>query len=292
MIRFIKYRWINFIFSGVLGILSIIIIIIYGFNFGIEFKGGAAVEVISSQPFQEDTIREEAKKLNVQINSVQPQSRGAISIRSDNLDENTKNQLLSALKQKTGDITEISFQTIGPSFGRDATRRAIIAIGVAVIAIVAYISFAFRGVKHPFASWQMALSAIFALVHDTLLTLGFVAATGILFGWQLDSLIIVALLTLLGFSVHDTIVVFDRIRENLKILPESSIEKTIDFSINQTLARSIATSLTLFLVVISLTVLGSGTIRHFTATLAVGIFFGTYSSIFIASPLLIYWRKR
>lgn len=292
MIQFVKYRYINFIFSGALGVLSILAIWIWGFNYGIEFKGGAAVEVFSNNPLSADVVNEVAKTKEIQITSVQNQGGGVVSIRSDNLDENKKTELVKALDEKVGGVKENSFQTIGPSFGQDASRRAIWSVAIAVLAIVIYISYAFRGVKYPFTSWQMGLSAIIALVHDTLLTSGFVVVSGHWFGYQLDSLIIVALLTLLGFSVHDTIVVFDRIRENLRTMGTDNLNEVIDYSINQTLARSIATSMTLMLVILSLVALGGPTIRHFTLTLAVGVFFGTYSSIFVASPLLLYWHTK
>ena len=181
------------------------------------------------------------------------------------------------------------FESVGPSVGQEVTKSASIAVGAAALCIMLYITFAFRGVSH---ALRYGVSAIIAMLHDVAVVVGVEAILAHFLKWEVDSLFLTALLTVIGFSVHDTIVVFDRIRENLATYRRLPYETVVNHSIIQTLVRSINTQLTVMLTLLSLALFGGLTIRHFVVTLLVGVFSGTYSSIFNASPILVVWEKR
>jgi preprotein translocase subunit SecF len=197
------------------------------------------------------------------------------------------------LTAKLGNYTETSYDTVGPTISKDLISKSIIAVILASIGIIFYIAYAFRKVPKPLSSWKFGTSAVIALIHDLLITTGFVVVISHYVSWmQIDALFVTALLTIMGFSVHDTIVVYDRLRENFIKNPHQDIELTTEESVNQTLARSINTSMTVVIVLLSLFLLGGTTIRHFILTLIIGIFFGTYSSIFVAAAIVVQWHKK
>jgi preprotein translocase subunit SecF len=187
-------------------------------------------------------------------------------------------------------IEELRFDSVGPSIGEELKRKSVHAIIWVLIAIVLYIAWAFRKVSKPVASWKYGLVAIAALFHDVLITVGAFVVLGKFFGVEVNTPFVVAILTVLGYSVNDTIVVFDRIRENLP-RSEEDFESTVNTSVNQTITRSVNTSLTTLLVLLSIVFFGGSTIRSFALALSIGIFIGTYSSIFLASPLLVVWER-
>lgn len=193
--------------------------------------------------------------------------------------------------EKPAVIEELRYDSVGPSIGKELQRKSIYAIFFVLVAIILYIAWSFRQVSKPVSSWKYGLAAIIALFHDVLITMGVFAVLGEFFGVEVNTSFIAAILTVLGYSVNDTIVVFDRIRENL---PRSSedFEGTINTSINQTLARSINTSFTVILTLIAIVLFGGESIRSFALALSIGVFVGTYSSIFIASPLVVIWERR
>jgi preprotein translocase subunit SecF len=199
-------------------------------------------------------------------------------------------KIKETLKTKIGDVTEKRFETVGPIVSKDLTQKAIWAVILASIGIILYIAFAFRTVPKPANSFRFGLCAVFALIHDLAFVTGAFAILGHFIGYEIDSLFITALLTVMGFSVHDTIVVFDRIRENLRLSPDLSFEEVTNKSVVQTLDRSINTSLTVLLTLSSLFFFGGESIKHFILALLIGILIGTYSSIFNASPLLVSWQ--
>ncbi len=200
--------------------------------------------------------------------------------------------LSSSLTAKLGDFSETQYDTVGPTIGKDLTRRSIIAVILASLGIILYIAYAFRKLPRPLSSWRFGVSAVLALVHDLLITTGFVALIGHFYVWmEADVLFITALLTIMGFSVHDTIVIYDRLRENFLKNPHRDFAITAEESVNQTLARSINTSMTVVLVLLALVLLGGDSIRHFVLTLTIGVVVGTYSSIFVAAPLVVAWHK-
>jgi preprotein translocase subunit SecF len=207
-------------------------------------------------------------------------------IRSSEITPDLKAQILPDLKALVGNFTEIRFESAGPAIGAEVSQRAGIAVALASVAILLYITYAFRRVPQPF---RYGVAAIIAMIHDVLVVIGTASIFGLLFGWEVDSLFLTALLTVIGFSVHDTIVVFDRIRENLARMRGTAFETVVNHSILQTLDRSINTQLVVLFTLTALVLFGGVTIRQFVLTLLIGILSGTYSSIFNASPILVVW---
>ena len=198
----------------------------------------------------------------------------------------------AVLGEKLGAVREISFSSIGPSVGRELRGQSLKAVVAVIVGISIYVAWAFRKVSEPVKSWKYGLIVLLTLFHDISIPIGLLAILGSLKGIEIDTNFIVALLVVMGFSVHDTIVIFDRIRENLmtmgKKVPFASV---VDASIRETIARSVNTSFTVLLVLIAIYFLGGETTRHFSLALIIGIAAGTYSSIFLASPLLVVWGK-
>jgi preprotein translocase subunit SecF len=260
----------------------------------IDFTGGASVTVQFRQPqvLQPAEIKDYLVANAGLSDDTIVQTRGSdgLIIRTDTLSEQQKNVVVDALEQRYGEVdrSKESFDSVGPSVGREVTQTAGLAVLAAATGILIYIAIAFRHMPHPV---RYGVCAIIAMLHDVLVVLGLAAALGYLLGWQVDSLFLTALLTVIGFSVHDTIVVFDRIRENLARHRGESYEAIVNHSIVQTLDRSINTQLTVMLTLLALVLFGGETIRFFVLTLLVGVFSGTYSSIFNAAPLLVVWEN-
>jgi preprotein translocase subunit SecF len=263
---------------------------------GIDFKGGSLLEVqfAANRPAADDIralyaqLSTAAQPLSDPV--IQPLGDVSYSIRSKQMDDPTKARMVAAMAAKSGaPVTVLNFTSVSPSIGAEVTRAAGVAILMAAVAILLYIWFAFRGVEH---SFRYGTAAIIAMFHDVFVVLGVEAMLGYFLHWEADALFLTALLTVIGFSVHDTIVVFDRIRENSNIYRRVEYEKMVNHSIVQTLARSINTQLTVMLTLFALALFGGDTIRHFVIILLVGIFSGTYSSIFNASPILVVWENR
>jgi preprotein translocase subunit SecF len=203
-----------------------------------------------------------------------------------------REKILTGLKQQDANFVEQSFESVGPTVGAELKRKAIVAVILVLALIVLYVTWAFRKVSAgPVASWVYGVSAIVALIHDVVMVIGIFALLGHFFSIEVDSLFVTALLTVLGFSVHDTIVVYDRIRERIASAVGKTYEEVVNESLNQTLIRSINTSMTAILILFALVLFGGDSIRHFTLALLIGIASGTYSSIFVASPLLVVWEK-
>ncbi len=295
MFNFVKNRNYFFGFSLLLTILSIVSIFTWKLNLSIDFRGGSNIEV--SLPNAEENlnkIREIGEESGLKIDSIRTSENNKVIIRTNNLSADEHSLFIEKLKSEFSDkVTEENYQTVGPVVGRDLTNKAIWSVVIASIAIILYIAYAFRRIPKPASSWRFGLAAVAALIHDLIITTGFVSIVGHFYSWmQVDALFITALLTIMGFSVHDTIVVFDRLRENLIRKPESDIETLASDSIIQTLSRSINTSLTTILVLAALFLIGGESIKHFVLILIAGITFGTYSSIFIASMILVIWTKK
>jgi preprotein translocase subunit SecF len=221
---------------------------------------------------------------------VQTTGTNGLIIRTLEMTDAQRDQLVSKMEAKfSASITINRFESVGPSVGQEVTKSASIAVGAAAFFIMLYITFAFRGVSH---ALRYGVSAIIAMLHDVAVVIGVEAILAHFLRWEVDSLFLTALLTVIGFSVHDTIVVFDRIRENLNTYRKLPYETVVNHSIVQTLVRSINTQLTVMLTLLTLALFGGLTIRHFVVTLLVGVFSGTYSSIFNASPILVVWEKK
>jgi preprotein translocase subunit SecF len=258
---------------------------------GIDFKGGSVTELtFNSLP---DTNEVKTIVTNQGIENPQVQSAGekGIIIRTSTQDKGTHDKILAELKNKFGDYEEKSYESIGPVVGQQLTRKAIYQLTLVSLGIIFYIAYAFRKVTRPVSSWQFGVAAILALLHDLFIVLGIFSILGHFFQIEIDSMFVTAMLTVLGFSVHDTIIVFDRIRENLRVYAGQSMEFVVNHSISQTLVRSLNTSLTVLLVLLALLLFGGVTIRYFVLALFIGIIAGTYSSIFVASPILVLWQN-
>ena len=187
-------------------------------------------------------------------------------------------------------VEELRFEAVGPSIGKELANNARTSIIIVILSIIAYVAWAFRHVSRPVASWKYGLAAVIALVHDVIIVIGVFSVLGHFYGIEVNSAFVAALLTVLGYSVNDTIVVFDRVRERLPKSTEN-FEGTINTSLNQTIVRSINTSLTVLFALLAIIIYGGESIRYFALALFIGIFFGTYSSIFLASPLLLWFEK-
>lgn len=282
--------------SGVLALASIVALSLWGLNLGIDFTGGSLLELAfaDSRPSAEEA-RGVLAPLELGNVIIQATGERGLILRFRHIDEVTHQEIirrLSALDPQSPAPSEKRFDTIGPTIGAQLKRRALTALGTALVAIVAYIAWAFRRVSKPVASWKYGIAAVAALIHDVLIPTGIFSVLGRFRGVEVDTLFITALLTILGFSVHDTIVVFDRTRENLGQLrrPEPYTD-TVNRSVNETLTRSILTSFTVLLALGAIFLFGSPSVRYFSLALMLGIVFGTYSSIFVASPLLVIWNS-
>jgi len=286
----IKNRKIFFLISAFFVIASIFSVVFFGLNFGIDFTGGSIMEVeyINERPSVLE-VEDNISKLGYGEVTVQPTGEKGYIIRTKTLAENEHAPLLSALGTE---LTEKRFNTIGPVIGEELKKKAWLAIVIVVIAIISFIALVFRKVSQPVSSWKYGLVAIVALAHDIIIPTGIFAFLGSrLIEFQIDVLFVMALLAILGFSVNDTIVVFDRVRENLRMNREyrerREFDVTVGDSLKQTYARSLNTSVTTLIVLVALYLIGGASTQQFALVLAIGVVAGTYSSIFLASPLLV-----
>lgn len=288
----IKYRYYYFAISLLIIVPGILSVIFWGLPLAIDFTGGSMMQITFDNgvsPSSEDVIALFNSQGAVQA-QVQTSANGTMVIRTSQIDEAMKNSLIQAAEEKFGTpITVVRFESVGPSIGKEIGTRALGAVGLAAIGILIYITYAFRGVPHAF---RYGIAAIMAMIHDILVVVGVESILCHFLGWEVDSLFLTALLTIIGFSVHDTIVVFDRIRENESIYRKLPFETVVNHSVVQTLDRSINTSLTVLLTMLALALFGGESIRHFVIIILVGILSGTYSSIFNASPILVVWENR
>lgn len=266
---------------------------IFGLNFGIDFKGGTLMTV-SFQGNRPDNnlVREKLKSLDLGEINIQPVGASDMMFRLRDLDEPTHQKISATLKKEFGQIEERQFDSVGPVIGKELQRQSIYAVIAVIIAIVLYITWAFRKVSKPVSSWLFGVATIIALVHDVIIPVGAFSYLGHFAGKEVGLLFVTALLTILGFSVHDTIVVFDRVRENLRKWGRDTFEDLVNQSVNETLRRSINTSLTVILTLFAIYFLGGDSTKDFALALIIGIFAGTYSSIFIASTLLVWWHTK
>ncbi len=287
-----KRNWYFFI-SLLVIIPGVISLFLYGLKLSVEFTGGSRMTLIFSKEVNEKTVSQVRKvftEQKVNVYTIQP-SKNSVIIRSEPLQKQEDIKILSSLEKEVGKFKQESFETIGPTIGKETTRKAFFSVLIASVLIVLYIALSFRKVPKPASSWRFGITAIIAVLHDVLLLVGIFSLLGHFYNVEIDSLFITALLTIIGFSVHDTIVVFDRIRENLLRVSGVSFDKIVNDSILQTIVRSLNTSLTALLVLFSLLLFGGESIRWFVVALFIGILSGTYSSIFNAAPLLVVWHN-
>lgn len=284
-----------YVFSGTLMLLSVIALSVWGLKYGLDFTGGTLMEISAqggpASGWQADGIRNILASAGINDAVITPTQNSAFLIRYANSSDEKNQEVLAKLKEKFPDVQNTRLDYIGPSISSELKSKAIWALLVAVIGIAAYVAYAFRKVSRPVESWKYGVGAVVALVHDVLITVGIFAILGHLFNIEIDSTFIAALLTILGFSVHDTIVVYDRTRENLLRSGGEKFDETVNRSLNETMARSINTSLTVLITLFAIFLFGGQSIKIFTLALLIGITFGTYSSIFVASALIVDWWK-
>jgi len=296
MYNIIQKRKIWISISSAMMIASIIAIAIFGLKLGIDFTGGSLLEVEFSQnrPTPGDATSA-LSGLNLGSLVVQPIGEKGMILRFQDVTEEKHQEILKKLQEMSAQgeeavIKELRFDSVGPTIGKELKSKSFSAMVVILLVIVSFIAYAFRHVSRPVESWKYGLAAIIALFHDVLITIGVFAFLGEYYNVEINTPFVAAILTVLGYSVNDTIVVFDRIRENL---PKSNhdFEGTVNVAINQTMVRSINTSLATLMTLIAIIFWGGETIKYFALALTIGIFVGTYSSIFLASPILVIWEK-
>lgn len=288
----IKYRNLFFGLSLLIIIPGLIALKLWGLKLGIDFTGGTIWEVKFSEFASVDTneVRKFIDDNGAESSQVVATSENSTLIRMKATDENKINDLKTKLNEKYKKAEIIRLDTVGPTISKELTNKAMLAVAVAIVGIVVYITWSFRSVPKPTSSLAFGFCTIFALVHDVIVVVGIFAILGRFLAIEVDSLFITALLTVIGFSVHDTIVVFDRIRENLK-KSDLPFDDIVNSSLLQTMSRSLNTSLTAVFVLLALFLFGGESIKYFVLALLIGIISGTYSSIFNAAPLLVTWNN-
>lgn len=304
----IKHRAIFYTLSIVLIAASVFSFAKWGLNFGIDFTGGTLIEVDYSgtRPAQSELLT--SISIIDEKASVRPAGNNSYIIRMKPIDQTEKSKVLAVLgisseeinSQNSNASTSVAslktFDSIGPVLGAEALRKATVSIVLVILGIVLFITFVFRKVSEPVSSWKYGLVAIIALVHDVIIPTGVFSVLGHYAGYEIDTLFVTAILVILGFSVHDTIVVFDRVRENLRLSSSKKpFVEVVGESVNQTLVRSINTSLTTLIALLVLYFVGGSATEHFSLALIIGIAAGTYSSIFVGSALLVTierWGKK
>ena len=293
MLNIIGKKNLYFLISLLLIVPGLISLAVFGLRLSIDFTGGSRITLQFPKEVNQRTVQEIRNgftQKNIEVATVQPAGSKVI-VRTAPIDEKTDASVISALQKKLGNFKQEEFETIGPVIGEETTLNAIKSVAVASLLIVLYIAWSFRKVPKPASSWRFGVCAIIALLHDALFLIGLFSLLGHFFHVEIDSLFITAVLTVIGFSVHDTIVVFDRIRENLLKQGSTHFASTANDAILQTLTRSLNTSLTALLVLFTLLIFGGESIRWFIVALLIGIISGTYSSIFNAAPLLVLWQE-
>ena len=303
MYKIIQRRKIWLTLSTVLVVASIVALALWGLKFGIDFTGGSLLEVrFNTNNLTASEVKEKLQDMDLGSLVVQPTENQTMLLRFQDTSDQARRDILDKLNAVASSTPQtatstlsanaeaLRFDSIGPSIGQELKSKAVNAIFIVLVIIILYIALAFQKVSKPVSSWKYGIIAIIALFHDVLITLGVFAVLGKFLNIEINTAFVAAILTVLGYSVNDTIVVFDRIRENLPKSHED-FEHTINRSVNQTLTRSINTSATTLIVLLAILFFGGNTIKDFILALSIGVFVGTYSSIFLASPLLVVWEK-
>jgi len=287
-IPFIKYSKIYYIFSGLLVIASIASILIFGLKFGIDFLGGSILEAEFKNRPENRLIQEKLIDLNLGEIIIQPTGNNGVILRMSEINEDTHQKILLKMNE-ISEVQEKRFESIGPNIGKELRQKTIFLIIISLIMLLIYIAIAFRKVSRPIFSWQYGIISIIALFFDILIPIGFLALLGKLYNAQFNIPIITAFLTILGYTINDKVIIFDRVRENIIRSQEFDFETLVEQSLNQTLTRSLSTGSCTLLVLIAVFFFGGETLKYFSLILILGIIIGTYSSIFLASPLLVTW---
>lgn len=300
MFRFVQRRRLYFITSGViigLGLLAMVVSLITTgapFRLGVDFRSGTRFEVQFLEPAGEEEIRRLYTDFGFNSPDItslgDPAAQTTWQIRTEFASPADADRVIAGLSEQVApvDLDGTSVHSVSPSVGAEVTRAAFIAVGVAAVVVLFYIMYSFRQVRH---SLRYGACAVIAMLHDLTIIFGFVALMGLLLGWEVDALFLTAALTVAGFSLQDTIVVFDRIRENSQKRPHEEFELLVNRSVLETVHRSLATQLNAMFVLVAILLFGGASIRPFIGVLFIGLLSGTYSSIFNAVPLLVAWEK-
>lgn len=298
-IPFIKYSKILLIVSGIIAVICIAFLAMWRLKLGIDFTGGSLLELSFTTRPESTEIQAVFDGMGIKNTSIQKTGDNGVIVRTNFLSEEEHQRVVREVQSKLqtagNQVHEDSFQTIGSSISKQLKSKAIWAVIFVNLGIIGYVAYAFRRVSRPVASWKYGVLAIVALLHDVLLVMGVFALLGRYFGVEVDTAFIVAILTVLGYSVNDTIVVYDRIRENLQRHGSDNFADVVNAGLNQTLMRSINTTFKTLLPLLALFFVGGASIHYFVLALIIGIASGAYSSIFIASPLLVWvynWQER
>jgi len=297
--KIVSHRKIYFSISLILVLASLVSLLLWGLKLGIDFSGGTLMEVefLEERPNNQQ-IQERLAGLELDQISLQSTGQKGLILRLKDIDEETHQMILAELRKINSSeesisqvITEKRFESVGPLIGQELKRKASWAIILAMVAIILYIAWAFRKISKPVASWQYGLVAIIALFHDILITLGFFSALGHYWNIEIGLPLVAAFLTILGYSVNNSIVIFDRSRENILRSHWTDFEETINQSIGQSVTRCLNTALTTLFVLLAIFFLGGQSIKYFALALIIGIIVGTYSSIFVTSSLIVVWQR-
>ena len=291
-----RYKYLFFAVSLLVILPGLFFLIRFGLRLSIDFTGGSLLEIQSPNIQTKNDVEKIKTVFNtdgIEVGSIQKTGKGTYLFRTKEFNQKKEDQLIGNISRFYPKTEVVRFETVGPVIGKELTQKALLAVAVASLAIVIYIAYAFREIPKPYSPWKFGVAAVIALLHDVLVVVGIFAIFGHFYSVEIDSLFVTALLTVIGFSVHDTIVVFDRIRENLrKTAGKIGFTQVVNESLVQTLGRSLTTSLTVLFTLLALILFGGESIRWFVVALFVGIFSGTYSSIFNAAPLLVLWEEK
>ncbi len=288
---FVKYYKLHYLITGILIVATILALFIVELNLGIDFLGGTILEAEFEKRPDNTIIREKLNKFDLGEITVQPTGENGVILRMKDIDEDTHQQILSALNE-LGKFDEKRFEAIGPTIGKELRQKTVLLIIVSLLALLFYIAVAFRKLKWPIAGWQYGLVSIITLAIDVLIPLLVLILLGKFYNVQFTIPIVTALLTVVGYTMNDKVIVFDRVRENLLRARNESFAETVNQSLNQILGRSLSTGACTLMVLAMIFLFGGETLKYFALTLIIGIVVGTYTSLFIASSLLITWSKR
>ena len=279
--------------SGTIVALAIVALAVFGLHYGVDFTGGTLLELRIPSLAKTDDLRASLEAAGYAEITVQSGEGDQVFVRAGDLNESQHQQLLSSIQTAYGDATEVQYTFVGPSVGAELRKSAIIAVVLLLVLIALYVAWAFRNVGDRVSSWKFGVATLITAAHDVIIPLGVFAVLGRVWGYQVDTAFVAAILTILGYSINDTIVVFDRTREHLARKRSGvSFRDIVNTSVNETLTRSINTTLAVLLPLLAIFFVGGESTRPFILALIVGILSGAYSSIFVASPFLVLWQER
>lgn len=285
-----KYRKFYYLLSGLFVVLGSVSLILWGLKPSIDFTGGSRIEFRGVTDINK--VEQFARDNGLENLSSQRIGEDGIILRFKEIDEAKHNEVKEKIRPGLGEnVSEVAFETVGPTISKEITRRAFISVAIATLVIIIYVGYSFRKVPYPANSWEFGIMAVLAMLHDVIVLVGAYSILGHFFNIEIDPLFITAVLTVIGFSVHDTIVIFDRIRENLIKKGSEDFEGVTNLSILEMLPRTLNTSFLGWAIILILFLFGGSTIKYFILALVIGTLAGSYSSIFNASPLLVTWQE-